>query len=82
MNDNSFRITGDVNTLKEFILSSIEASNEVIEHYDFVLKDISSKITDEALEKTKAPTVEFLKRMRGNWISFRNDLESELNQLK
>lgn len=67
---------------KNFIKSSIESSEKVLEHYDFVLNDISSEISDPYLEATKWPAVEFLMKMRRQWFDFKKDLENQLVKLE
>jgi hypothetical protein len=68
--------------LKKFLESSVETSNAVLEHYDFVISDISSELSNPILEARKAPTIEFLKAMRGQWQKFRDDEKSQLEELK
>lgn len=82
MNENSFRVMGSEENMKEFLKSTIKSSETVIEHYDFVINDISSKISDQHLEATKAPTIEFLNKMRRNWLNFKNDCEMQLKGLE
>ena len=81
MNENSFRVMGSEENMKEFLKSTIKSSETVIEHYDFVINDISSNISDAQLEATKGPTIEFLNKMRNNWISFKADCEMLLKNL-
>ena len=78
---NDIHVYSSPDGIKEFIKSSIESSNEVLKHYDFVIKDISSHISDNQLEATKGPTIEFLNKMRKNWLSFKNDCEMKLKSL-
>ena len=59
MVDNRFSFTGNDAAVKDFILSSIRSCDTVIEHYDFVLNDISSDISNPKLEATKGPTIVF-----------------------
>lgn len=79
---NNFEVCASNNDMKDFIKSSINTSDEVIKHYDFVINDISSEISDVSLETTKAPTIAFLKKMRTNWVNFKSDLESKLCALE
>ena len=81
MNDNSFEVLCSKNSMKEFLQSSIKSSEMVIEHYDFVINDISSHISDNQLETTKGPTIEFLNKMRRNWLNFKSDCEMQLRDL-
>lgn len=80
--NNSFEVVASENNIKEFLKSSIKSSEMVIEHYDFVISDISSTISDRHLEATKAPTIEFLNKMRNHWIDFKSDCEAKLRDLK
>lgn len=82
MNDNSFEVIGSKNDMKEFLKSTIKSSEMVIEHYDFVINDISSNISDKHLEATKAPTIEFLNKMRRNWLNFKDDCEIKLKSFR
>lgn len=82
MNDNSFEVSCSKDNMKVFLESSIKSSETVIEHYDFVINDISSHISDNQLEATKGPTVEFLNRMRSKWVEFKRDCEMKLSALK
>lgn len=75
MNGNSFEIYASNDNLKKFIESSIESSQAVIDHYTFVIEDISSVISDAALEATKGPTIDFLVQMRAKWLEYKNELE-------
>ena len=65
----------------KFIKRSIECSSEIIEHYNFVIDDISSEIANPNLQKTKEPTLEFLKSMREEWKNHRKQLEKNLDDL-
>ena len=66
---------------KQFIESSINTANIVLEHYDFVISDISSNISNPQLERTKGPTIEFLKNMRKQWLDFKYEMESKLQNI-
>lgn len=79
---NRFTIGGSNAAIIDFLKSSIETSDEVIAHYDFVVKDISSTISDPLLEATKGPTVEFLKKMKEQWENFRDDQKRTLEDLE
>lgn len=81
MSDNSFEVLCSKDNMKSFLESSIKSSEMVLEHYDFVINDISSHISDAHLEATKEPTIEFLNKMRKNWLNFRNDCEMQLREL-
>lgn len=72
----------DEATKRAFMESTIKSCNDVIAHYDFVLNDISSDITNETLEKTKGPAISFLKAMRAEWIKSRDTVQTQLNNLK
>lgn len=79
---NDFSVYSSPKGLKSFLESSISTANEVIRHYDFVINDISSEISDMDLEKSKAPTIEFLLKMRKNWCCFKTELENKLKDLE
>ncbi|MBQ8248056.1 MAG: hypothetical protein IJZ42_13090 [Lachnospiraceae bacterium] len=79
---NSFAITGSDEAIIAVIKSSIKLSNEVIAHYDFVINDISSTISNPILEANKGPSIAFLKDMREQWINFRKQLRSDLESLE
>lgn len=64
MSDNTIVFYGDKTGQEAFIRSTIDSCNTVLEHYDFVLNDISSDISNPVLQATKAPTIAFLKEMR------------------
>lgn len=82
MNDNSFEVLCSKDNMKSFLESSIKSSEMVIEHYKFVINDISSHISDEYLEATKAPTIKFLNSMVDKWLVFKIDCEMQLKYLK
>ena len=82
MNDNNFEVMGSENAIKDFLKSAINSSETVIDHYDFVINDISSNISDKHLESSKGPTVDFLNKMRNNWLNFKNKCEMQLKDLK
>lgn len=81
MNNNSFEVLASKDNIKTFLESSIQSSEMVIDHYDFVINDIASHISDEHLEATKGPTIEFLNKMRSNWLTFKNNCEMKLREL-
>ena len=74
---NKFHVAGSEETLYEFLKSSISSCDEVIAHYDFVINDISSEISNPVLEARKEPSIEFLKAMRSLWQNFQDDLKRE-----
>ncbi len=78
--DNSFSVFGTDEAVLAFRRSSIKTCDQVLSHYDFVINDISSNISDPVLEATKGPTLEFLKKMRANWLAFQNTLRSQVEQ--
>lgn len=79
--NNDIHVFSSTEGLKEFVRSSIESSSQVLEHYDFVINDISSTISDSQLEATKQPALEFLLKMRKQWANFKTDLEVKLQSL-
>lgn len=82
MNNNNITFYGSNEGAIEFINSSIKASTEMIEHYDFVIKDISSSVSDISLENSKEPAIKFLKAMRAHWSEFQTNLHNELDRLQ
>ncbi len=72
---------GSEKATKHFIESSIETANNFIEHYNFVINDISSNISNPNLERTKGPTIEFLKAMRKQWQDFKKEMENKLQNM-
>ena len=80
--DNRFTVGGSNASLKDFFKSSIKTSNEIIGHYDFVINDISSFISDPNLEASKGPTIQFLKEMKKLWENFREEQEKALKELE
>ena len=79
--NNNFDIHTSKENIKELIRNSIEVSENAIEHYDYILNDISGIISDAELEATKLPSIEFLKQMRKCWYDFKYDLEMKLKIL-
>ena len=82
MNNNNISFYGSTDGAVAFITSSIQAATEVIEHYDFVINDISSSISDISLEKSKGSTIVFLKKMRTHWSEFKETLQADLDHLQ
>lgn len=80
--NNSFSISGSNKDMANVLKSFIESSEEVISHYDFVIKDISSTISNPVLETTKGPTIMFLKTMKEQWVNFQKDVKSDLEALE
>ena len=79
---NNINLSASYNSAaKQFIESSINTANIVLEHYDFVIADISSYITNPQLEGTKGPTIQFLKNMRKEWLDFKNEMEAKLHNI-
>lgn len=81
MNSNTIHFFGSKDAQKAFAQSTIDSCNKVLEHYDFVINDISSDISDPKLEATKGPAVAFLKAMRNEWVKCRADAEKALKAL-
>lgn len=79
-NNFSFYAADDTGKV-EFLKSVIQSSNTILEHYSFVLSDISSHISDPTLEATKGPTIEFLTAMQSKWEEFRDDAIQKLNKI-
>ena len=78
---NMFSLSRNADSMKSFMESAIKSYNTVIEHYDFVINDISSDISNPKLEATKKPVLDFLKELRNEWISCRDDALARLNNL-
>lgn len=45
-----------------------QAFATAIAHYDFVLQDLSGDIYNPVLQREKGPVIDFLKRMREEWV--------------
>lgn len=82
MANNSFTVYGDRETQAAFAESMINSCNTVLAHYDFVIEDISSDISNPKLEATKGPAIAFLKEMRKEWVKCRSEAESALKQTR
>lgn len=80
--NNGFTIMGSDEARKQFLESSINACDQMIQHYTYVIDDISSDISNPVLNAKKGPSVIFLKEMRKEWQKFRNDLHISLKQLE
>ena len=76
--DNSFEVLSSTDDVKEFVESSIKTATEVIEHYDFVINDLSGNISNVKLEKAKVPVIAFLNDMKSEWLNFRDFLNQKL----
>ena len=50
-----------------FYKTVIDTHNELIHHYDMVIKDISSEISDISLERSKAKMLVYLRKMKKLW---------------
>lgn len=79
--NNTITATGDDNFLKDFARSSIKSCNIVIEHYDFVINDISTDISNPKLEATKGPVLAFLKQLRSEWVTSRDEMQHKLDKM-
>lgn len=79
---NDIHVYSSPKGIEDFVKSSIETSEMVLEHYEFVINDISSKISDPELEASKEPALQFLKKMRSNWADFKLSLEMQLETLE
>lgn len=79
---NSFSVFASPEAMKDFIKSTIKSCDIVLEHYDFVINDISSNISNPVLETSKKPTIEFLKAMRQEWQKAKDESQKKLNSLK
>lgn len=80
--DNSISLFGSDDAILAFLKSSIESCNIVLEHYDFVINDISSNISNPVLENSKGPSISFLKAMRKEWQQSKEQSEADLVALE
>ena len=53
--------------IKNFYKSVIATSEEMINHYDIIIKDISSEISNIELERSKAKILVYLRKMKKLW---------------
>lgn len=79
---NEFSVYASEEGVIQLIKSSISSAEEVINHYDFVIRDISSDISDPVLEASKAVPLEFLEAMKSQWENFRDVLQQKLAELE
>lgn len=79
---NEFSVYAPEEGVVQFIKSSLSSAEEVINHYDFVIKDVSSDISNPVLEANKAATLKFLRAMRSQWEAFQDDLLRKLAELE
>lgn len=61
-------------------LGMLKAYDQAIEHYEFVIQDLSSLIYDSALQKSKQPVVDFLKAVQQQWKESREDVVRQVNE--
>ncbi len=66
----------------EFLNSSIDSCEKMIEHYDFVIKDILSEIPDSFLEANKGTSIDFLNAMKKLWERFKKQTETNLREIE
>lgn len=78
---NSFSVHASPEAMKKLLESNIKACDTVLEHYDFVINDISSQISNPVLETSKKPTIAFLKAMRQEWQNFKEENKRKLKTL-
>lgn len=64
-----------------FLQTAITCYNEAIEHYSFVIDDISSEIYNPVLNASKGPVITFLKEMRQQWVKCREDIQKQFGNL-
>lgn len=67
---------------RQFLKSAINACDKMIEHYTYVIDDLSGEIYNPVLNAKKSPSVAFLKEMRKEWQKHRNYYDSNLKQLE
>lgn len=79
---NLFSVHASPEAMKKFIESNIKTCDIFLEHYDFIINDISGNISNPVLEANKRPTIEFLKAMRQEWQNFKDENIRKLNSLK
>lgn len=80
MANNTISFFGDKEAQEAFIRSTINSCDAVLEHYNFVIEDISSDISNPVLQATKAPALSFLKEMRKEWEMCRSNALKALEQ--
>ena len=80
MANNTISFFGDKEAQEAFIRSTINSCDAVLEHYNFVIKDISSDISNPVLQASKAPVLSFLKQMREEWETSRSNALKALEQ--
>lgn len=78
---NSFSVYASPEDMKKFIESNIKTCDIFLEHYDFIINDISGNISNPVLEASKKPTIEFLKAMRQEWQNFKEENKRKLKTL-
>ena len=62
----------------EIITTMLKSYDKAIEHYDFVINDLSGIIYNPDLEANKAPVISFLKEMRKAWEDSKAELERQI----
>lgn len=80
MNNNTFSVYANRENMIEFLKSTRKHTQTIIEHYEFVLNDISNEISNKELEQTKHPTIEFLTKMIAEWKASLITIEEQLHR--
>lgn len=75
-------IDPDIAFKKATLERLINAYDEAISHYDFVIQDISSEIYNPVLQATKEPVLAFLTAMHQEWVKCRNEAQKQLDNLQ
>ena len=50
-----------------FAKSAIKTYDDMINHYEIVIRDLSGDIYDQKMEAQKEPVIQFLKEMQKQW---------------
>lgn len=73
----------DLNEEKiQFYKSAVNACNKMIEHYTYVIEDISGEIYNSILNAKKGQSIIFLKEMRSEWEKQKDVYVNTIKQLE
>lgn len=68
--------------IQHLMMAFLKGYDNALEHYDFVISDISSDIANPLLEQSKKPALDFLQAMRYEWQSCRDDIQARLDRVQ